>query len=107
MGSPVRVMKLTRESIESGKTDRGGWTGAQLRQLGVEWPPVKGWINRLEGKEISDAQYAAFMDLRHARTRAKIGAPRRPPKEHADLFAEPSPEDFANDLFRESDGKLD
>ncbi len=103
----MRVMKLTRESIEAGKTDRGGWTSAQLRQLGVEWPPVKGWMRRLMGKEISDAQCTTFMDLRHAKTRAKVGAPKRPPKEHAELFLpEATAEDFANELFKSSGGNL-
>jgi hypothetical protein len=30
--------------------------------IGVEWPPRKGWLHDLIGKEITDAQYEAFKD---------------------------------------------
>lgn len=100
-------MKLTRESIEAGKTDNGGWTGEQMRVLGVEWPPTKGWTHRLIGKEVSEEVYATFLDLRLSRVRRKIGAPKRPPKEHAELFADDaSPESFANNLFTARGGDL-
>ncbi len=38
---------MTAEEIESRKSDRGGWTRASLAELGVPWPPPKGWKRRL------------------------------------------------------------
>jgi len=79
-------MKLTRAMIDSGKSDRGGWNRAQIELLGVEWPLSWGWITRILGKEISGRDYERFLELRGFHKRKKIGAPKRPPKEHAELF---------------------
>jgi hypothetical protein len=40
-------MKLTAEEIEAGKTEAGGYTKAQLAEWGIEWPPPKGWKEKL------------------------------------------------------------
>lgn len=40
-------MNITKEYIESLKTDQGGWTKKDLKKLGVSWPPKKGWKKRL------------------------------------------------------------
>lgn len=37
----------TEDEIEAGKSQRGGWTRAQLAEWGVPWPPPKGWRARL------------------------------------------------------------
>lgn len=79
-------MKLTRAMIDSGKSDRGGWNRPQLELLGVQWPPQQGWPARIIGREISARDYERFLELRGFHKRKKIGAPRRPPKEHAELF---------------------
>lgn len=54
---------VTREWLDENKTSRGGWTNAQLVQLGEPWPPRKGWMNRALGKEISDDAAAEFARL--------------------------------------------
>jgi hypothetical protein len=40
-----------------------GWTAAQLRVLGVAWPPKKGWLSALRGKTIPDEQARQFERL--------------------------------------------
>jgi hypothetical protein len=55
-------MKLTWENIHAAATKGCGFTGAQLAVLGITWPPRKGWLRNLIGKEITDAQYEAFKD---------------------------------------------
>lgn len=35
------------EIIDSFKTDKGAWTKLALAELGVAWPPKKGWRTRL------------------------------------------------------------
>lgn len=42
-----RLVKLTPEQIESGKTTAGGWTRKQLAEWGVPWPPPAGWKRKL------------------------------------------------------------
>lgn len=36
------------QDILDGRSERGGWTRAQLAEWGVPWPPPKGWRKRLE-----------------------------------------------------------
>lgn len=40
-------MKVTAEEIEAGKSEKGGWSKAQLEAWGIEWPPPKGWKEKL------------------------------------------------------------
>lgn len=51
---------VTKEWIHEHKTKRGGWTNAQLVQLGEPWPPVRGWIDRAIGREIDDEAARLF-----------------------------------------------
>lgn len=100
-------MKLTRAMIDSGRSEGGGWNAPQLKLIGVEWPPARGWPDRIIGNEISSKDYETFLALKGIRKKNKVGAPRRAPKEHAELFDQgPSAEDFANDIFEETDGDL-
>lgn len=46
--------------MEEHRTARGGWRNAQLVQLGESWPPRKGWVLRVIGREISDEAALAF-----------------------------------------------
>lgn len=36
-----------RQKIARLRTGRGGWSKKALAELGVSWPPVKGWKSRL------------------------------------------------------------
>lgn len=61
-------MILTKQMFEAGKSDRGGYKVAQLKALGLKWEgttwPDAGWPRRLIGSEITEKQYAEFMELR-------------------------------------------
>ena len=59
-------MKIDRELIFRGVSRNGGWSREQLNALGVEWPPVRGWIERIEGTEIDNAHADLFIGLRDA-----------------------------------------
>lgn len=54
--SPV----VDRTWIKAHKTPGGGWTKAQLRALGVSWPPQKGWLSRIVGQPLTADIRAAF-----------------------------------------------
>jgi hypothetical protein len=56
-------MKVTREFIMNHRTKRGAWTRDQLACLGISWPPEKGWIKRVEGLMIPDADAERFIAL--------------------------------------------
>ena len=42
------------------RTDRGAWTKPQIEALGIDWPPRKGWIDRIVGKELSADNQVKF-----------------------------------------------
>ena len=69
--------------IFAGRSARGGWSRAQLTMLGVEWPPMKGWLARLDGTEIEPYRYRAFV---LARNRRELKQCHKRPGEHPDLF---------------------
>ena len=48
-------MIVTREWIFAHRTERGAWTREQIEALGIKWPPRIGWIDRLDGTQITDA----------------------------------------------------
>jgi hypothetical protein len=54
-------MIVTRDFLEAHRSARGGWTRAQLAAIGVPWPPPAGWMGRIVGTEITEAQRAAFV----------------------------------------------
>lgn len=53
-------MKITRQYIMDHRTERGSWTRPQIEALGIKWPPRKGWINEVVGKELSEDKRKAF-----------------------------------------------
>lgn len=49
------MLKLTREQINAGKSEKGGWTRETLAGWGIGWPPPRGWKDALlDGKEIAN-----------------------------------------------------
>lgn len=60
------MRKVTREWIDAFSTPKGGWTKEQALALGIEWPLVKGWKSRVEGKIISSEAAAEFEKVRTA-----------------------------------------
>jgi CRISPR/Cas system-associated protein Csx1 len=57
------VIKVTEEFIHQGKSGVGGWCAAQLRLIGVKWPPSAGWIERTAGRNIELTDEAARLFL--------------------------------------------
>ena len=55
---------ITLEMIADAKTKAGGYTRAQLKVLGIDWPPPKGWAKALVGQDIEESLYQQFMDAR-------------------------------------------
>lgn len=56
---------VTNEFIERGKSDNGAWSRQQLRLLGVtEYPPSRGWKNRIIGTFITKRTTEAFLTLK-------------------------------------------
>lgn len=41
---------VTRDEIMAARTPKGGWTRHTLEGWGIQWPPTKGWIDRLTNK---------------------------------------------------------
>lgn len=61
------MAKVTAEFIHSGKVGPGGWCAAQLKLLGVAWPPKSGWIDSLASKSIEIPEAAAELFLGYGR----------------------------------------
>ncbi len=62
---------VTETWIRAHSTKNAGWTEPQLRVLGVPWPPPRGWLRRLVGTAITQAQRVGFEAL-HAEQQAKL-----------------------------------
>lgn len=54
------MFRVTQEWLEEFRTDEGGYTRDQLQQLGVGWPPPKGWKRRATGLRIKVSQRKRF-----------------------------------------------
>jgi hypothetical protein len=72
-----KVMKdaiaLTTAMIHAGRSGSGGWTRKQVELLGVTWPPVTGWVDRLAGSVVDRDKYERFLALK-GKTRRKRGS---------------------------------
>ena len=58
-----KFMKITLALIEQGKSERGGWTRAQVELLGGAWPLKEGWQHKVVGREITVREYDRFLSL--------------------------------------------
>ncbi len=70
-------MKVTRDIIEAGQSSNGGWSQEQLRQIGVDWPPVKGWKDQVIGSDFSAAKVEEFLRLKDAHLPVESDGERR------------------------------
>jgi len=101
------MFRITRRWIFEFRTDRGAWTYAQWKAIGVPIPPEAGWIDEFDGREITDEQKAAFEAGRtvyrwkrdRRRIRRILESGKTPAK--LDPSAEEMDENFA-DIMRES-----
>lgn len=65
------MITITQEFLALNKSDRGGFRNAQLYILGESWPPQKGWMKRIMGKEITEEEAALFKKYATTRTTKK------------------------------------
>jgi hypothetical protein len=54
------MFKVTFEWISRHATAAGGYSAAQLRVIGVRWPPKQGWKQRAVGRLITEAERELF-----------------------------------------------
>jgi hypothetical protein len=67
-------MILTREILDLGKSDRGGWSSKQMVALdNANYKQNKGWKNQIVGKDYDPAAIELFLSLKnHHLSREKI-----------------------------------
>lgn len=53
---------LTAELIEAGVSSKGGYNAVQLKALGIDWPPPKGWKKSVIGTTIDYKNYETFIN---------------------------------------------
>lgn len=58
------TITITRKFLLSGMTGECGINYSQLKILGIEIPPEKGWKERVIGKEISKQEAELFLSLK-------------------------------------------
>lgn len=69
------TIKLTREIIEAARTPNGGFTKSQLAAIGVDWPPLQGWIEEKIGMMITESQLERFNHIDYVIKHYKSTAP--------------------------------
>jgi len=62
----LEPVELTIDYIDSHKTKAGAWTRKQIEALGLKWPLVTGWKDRLVG-EIITAEQANIFETENVR----------------------------------------
>jgi hypothetical protein len=58
------LVVVTAELIEAGRSERGGWSKAQLALLRVSWPPQAGWKTKVIGTPITKPDADRFVKMR-------------------------------------------
>jgi hypothetical protein len=67
-------MQITDQWLMDNRTRAGAWTKAQLALIGVDWPPIHGWKQKVIGQVISENtanEFVSAVDLRSKRTQKK------------------------------------
>lgn len=59
-------MLLTETLLNEGKSDNGAWSKAQLECLGLSYPLVSGWKDRIIGSEFDEEKIGEFLSLKNA-----------------------------------------
>ena len=55
---------VTKHWLNANRTKKGGWNMGQMNILGTRWPPAKGWMKSVYGKEISIEEKLRFEELK-------------------------------------------
>lgn len=58
----TEYIEIDENYLNKHKTKKGAWTRNQLLAIGVEWPLVSGWKERVIGTTISPEQQMIFED---------------------------------------------
>jgi len=53
-------LEVTAKYLHDNRTPKGSWTRSQFEVLGIEWPPAKGWKEKVIGLTISPEQQSIF-----------------------------------------------
>ena len=64
---------ITKEWINSNKTERGAWNKQQINIIGLIWPPKKGWQAKLIGKSISSDNARIFESFKGSTNKKSTG----------------------------------
>lgn len=67
----MNTVVITNDMIVYGQSKHGGWSRDQLKLLGVDWPPAKGWKARIIGRTITQSQYEMFLVTRNLHFKPK------------------------------------
>lgn len=67
-------MVVTEEWLRSNMNGGIGVSAKQIKALGLSYPPKKGWLRGMIGKEITDRQAEDFVNGRSAKTKVSEGA---------------------------------
>lgn len=65
------MITITRAFIHNNKTYAGAWTKAQLKVIGIDWPPRAGWMRTIIGNELTDEEVLRFREARFIRCKKK------------------------------------
>ena len=68
-------MTLTHINLHAVATKGCGFTSEQLDILGVARPPKRGWVQRLIGTELPDADYARLLALKGSKSKSAKNEP--------------------------------
>jgi len=68
-------MILTKDILNLGRSNNGGFGSKQLKLLGVEWPPPNGWVNEVVGKEYDEEVVEKFVALKNKHFKRYIPKP--------------------------------
>lgn len=74
------LIALTRDNLHAlcGSPCGEGFTRKQLSLLGVAWPPKKGWLSALRGKQITAARYMEIAEACAAKWKKPVFLPPAP-----------------------------
>lgn len=53
-------LEVTAKYLHDNRTPKGSWTRSQFEVLGIDWPPAKGWKEKVIGLTISPEQQSIF-----------------------------------------------
>ena len=66
------LFRITKGWLESNRTPGGGWNAKQLNQLGINWPPPKGWRKRALTMAVSIERKEEFERLAAQPVKEKV-----------------------------------